>query len=253
MLVLSRKPKERVVFPNLGISVEILRVAGKAVRVGVEAPTDVRVVRGELLDDDELSVSIDASRQNRHHFRNRLNAANLALHVLQKQLDAERLQDAEETLRQALNIFSELDHLASEQSGSHQQSTTVRRALVVEDNANERELLAAYLRLCGYEVDTVEDGAAALDYLAGHAQPDVMLLDMQMPRMNGWETIAAIRSKPEYRSIRLCAVSGADQSAAPPMPLGDRGVDRWFSKPLNPTEFADQLDAELAGVGADLQ
>lgn len=249
MLVLSRKPKERVVFPNLGISVEILRVAGKAVRVGVDAPEGVRVLRGELLNDEETCEPAIACRENQHHFKNRLNAGNLALHVLQKQLDAGRLLDAEQTLRQALCIFSELDHLASKQGLSPQQSKTVRRALVVEDNANERELLAAYLRLCGYEVDAVEDGAAALDYLAGHAQPDVMLLDMQMPRMNGWETIAAIRSKPEYRHIRLCAVSGADQNATH-IPLGDLGVDRWFSKPLNPTEFADQLDAELAGASA---
>ncbi len=103
-------------------------------------------------------------------------------------------------------------------------------------------MLAGYLRLCGYEVDTVEDGVSALDYLAKHERPDLVLLDMQMPRMDGSATISAIRRDPNYQGIKLFAVSGMDRNAMQ-IPIGDRGVNRWFAKPLNPAEFANELDA----------
>ena len=53
MLVVSRKENQSIVFPALGISVNIVRAGGKTVRVGVDAPKDVRILRGELMDDTE--------------------------------------------------------------------------------------------------------------------------------------------------------------------------------------------------------
>jgi carbon storage regulator CsrA len=50
MLVLSRRESEKIFFPDLGISLEIVRVKGNTVRVGIDAPQEVRVLRGELLD-----------------------------------------------------------------------------------------------------------------------------------------------------------------------------------------------------------
>jgi len=253
MLVLSRKKNQTIRFPNLGISVEILRLSGNTVRVGVDAPHDVRVLRGEL-EEESQDGGGEAKQQRktlRHELRNRLNSATLALHVLQKQLDAGRVEDAEATLTKALESFAQLDQLASQQSldssSNLDQRETVaqsRRALVVEDSANERELLAGYLRLCGYTVDAVEDGQAALDYLAKHSRPDVVLLDMQMPRMDGAKTIAAIREQEQYRDIKLFAVSGTDRQSVG-LPAGDRGVDRWFQKPIEPGSFASELASEL--------
>ena len=247
MLVVSRKENERVTFPNLGISVEILRIAGNAVKVGIEAPRDVHVLRGELTTDQSRRESYEASRRQCHDFRNRLNTANLALHLLQRQIDAGQLDDAEDTLAKALDAFAELDGLASAATVRASRGRTVagRRALVVEDSANERELLAGVLRLCGYEVDTVADGLAAMTYLASHERPDIVLLDMQMPRMDGRKTISAIRRNPSYRDIKLFAVSGLDRASLD-VPLGKRGVDRWFTKPLHPDEFIGELDTELA-------
>ena len=48
MLVLSRKVKDRIVFPELGISIEVKEIRGKQVRVGIEAPDDIKILRGEL-------------------------------------------------------------------------------------------------------------------------------------------------------------------------------------------------------------
>ena len=107
-----------------------------------------------------------------------------------------------------------------------------RRALIVEDNPNESELLAAYLQMNGYAVEVVADGFEALSYLDSHEHPDFVLLDMAMPRCNGPQTVASIRRNPALRSLRLFAVSGADQRETG-VAFGRFGVDRWFSKPVN--------------------
>ncbi len=70
------------------------------------------------------------------------------------------------------------------------------KALLVEDNANKSNLLAGYLRMTGFEVDTAGDGADALDYLRSHDRPDVVLLDMLMPRCDGPTTIGRIAAIP---------------------------------------------------------
>ena len=266
MLVLSRKQNQNISFPNLGISIEILRVDGKTVRIGIEAPKEVRVLRGELVDADTPTASGDRAtslvssnssgdedRKRVHDLRNQLNSANLALHVIQKQLERGMVIEAEQTLSQAVESLSQLNQLAQEpvsvresiQAGAAKgQSDDQCSALVVEDNPNERELLAGFLELCGYKVDVVEDGAAAMEYLA-KTQPDIVLLDMQMPRMDGPSTIAAIRSNPLFENIKLFAVSGSDQESLG-VQQGAQGIDRWFSKPIKPGDFAKDLASEVS-------
>ncbi len=51
MLVLSRKPDEKILLPDLGITVEVIRVSGNRVKLGISAPENIRVLRGELVDD----------------------------------------------------------------------------------------------------------------------------------------------------------------------------------------------------------
>lgn len=248
MLVLSRKANQTIRFPNLGICVEIVRIAGGKVRVGIDAPKDVRILRGELADDLPAEPEWDVARKQRHELRNQLNSVSLALLLLQKQLDSGRSDDAERTLSEALQALERLDRLASADAtnlDSADSQSQARRALVVEDNDNERQLLAGYLQLCGYDVDAVPDGVAAMEYLAESRQPDVVLLDMQMPRMDGRKTISAIRCNPAYRGIKLFAVSGMDRESMD-IPLGEHGVDRWFHKPLTPSKFAKALDSEMA-------
>jgi carbon storage regulator CsrA len=248
MLILSRKQNQRILFPNLEITVEILRVSGSAVRVGVEAPAHVRVLREEVADGPELEGITEASRTRRHILRNRMNTANLALHLAQKHLNHHRYEDAEKTLRRALSELTTLDSLvASAANGIAGKPTASAeakpRALIAEDNSNERELLAAYLRLSGYEVAVVSDGIEVLEFLERNPLPDVVLLDMEMPRMNGEETIAAIHSKPEYQGLKIFVVSGSERKEA--TEGGIRGADYWFSKPLAPPAFVRELNHKL--------
>ncbi|HEX4415189.1 MAG TPA: carbon storage regulator, partial [Lacipirellulaceae bacterium] len=211
MLVLSRGRNDKVVFPTLGISVEILRVAGNKVRLGIDAPHEVPVHRHEITEKMEANGETHTlkfpeakeglERKLTHATRNRLNSAALGLHLLHRNIEVGDLSDAESTI---FKIFNELKAIEEELDGPVKEKPRVvkpsataadlhHRALVVDDDDNERELLAGCLRVSGFEVDTAEDGLQAMVRLTEHA-PDVVLLDMLMPRFDGGKTISAIRS-----------------------------------------------------------
>jgi carbon storage regulator CsrA len=253
MLVLSRKANQTVVFPSLGISVEIVNIAGKTVSIGVRAPHDIRVLRGELVPPESVLSSADSDHKRQHELRNRLNKANLALKLLQKQLQRGQTESAEESLAIALRTLEELEMAVSGGKRANLEPTSIvprlqnsqprKRALLVEDDANERELLASYLRVCGYDVDAVEDGIAALEYLSTN-KPDAVVMDMEMPRLNGSETVQAIRNDARFDDLKLFVVSGMEQKKMR-MPVGKRGVQHWFQKPLQPEDLVNKLASSL--------
>src|SRR3954449_5091036 len=113
MLVLSRKENEKVLFPNLGIALQILRVAGGKVRLGIEAPGDVAVVRHEIASEDQLAEFAErlkrSAKDGSHEVRNRLHTTLLGLSLVQKQLARNLLADAEETLDQLIASMKGLD------------------------------------------------------------------------------------------------------------------------------------------------
>ena len=262
MLVLSRGRNDKVVFPTLGISVEILRVAGNKVRLGIEAPHEIPVHRHEV--SERMAASGETSTLKfpttvgqlaaklNHDTRNRLNAAALGLHLLHRKLETNDLTDAESTIFKIFNelkaIEGQLDGKPAAKSSTTETSTDREgephhRALVVEDDDNERELLAGCLRVSGFDVDTAADGLQAMVRLTERA-PDVVLLDIRMPRFDGRKTISAIRSNPDYRDLKLFAVSGTRPEHSN-ITLGPGGVDRWFTKPLNPKTLIEALRDEL--------
>jgi len=153
------------------------------------------------------------------------------------------------TLQKALKEFDSLDAAVLAHSIGTPESinTRKRRALLVEDNSNESELLAGYLRLTGYEVDTAADGLQALIYLSRHLPPDVVLIDMHMPEMDGPETVRSIRGNPDLSSVKVFAVTGKTPAEAG-LEIGAAGVDRWFQKPVNPERLVHELNGELKSL-----
>ena len=270
MLVLSRKEDQKIIFPNLGISVEVTRVKGNSVRLGIDAPRSIKVVRGELLENDDVSVDAfnqlesrlkEVDLETRHTLRNHMNTASLAVNVAQKQIEKGGHDKAEIFLSQAIDALNELNQLfESIEMGSEKEAVPTKAspvptnaadsqgkwtALVVEDNDNERELLAGVLEMAGFEVISVPDGQAAVDYLSLHARPDIVLMDMNMPRLSGPQTISKIRSESANSELPIFGVSGLTQTEAN-IPLGDRGVTGWFSKPVNPNQLVRYLQEEIS-------
>src|SRR4051794_20504535 len=98
MLVLSRHAEETIVFPQSGITVHVLGVRGQTVRVGVEAPPEVKVLRGELAEMQTPAAPVKRPSPS-HALRNRLNTIGLLTHLLERQWAAGRAADAAATLR----------------------------------------------------------------------------------------------------------------------------------------------------------
>jgi carbon storage regulator CsrA len=244
MLVLSRRLNDKIVFPTLGISVEILRVDGRTVRVGVEAPKSVPVIRAELAGTQrepiEPALSKPAARQLDHELRGRLNTATVALFVAQKQLEIGDTTAAQRTLREALGVFAALEKELESSPAKAARASHRLSALLVEENVNESALLAGYLRLSGIDVDAVNDGQAALDYFATMGRPDVVLLDMRLPSRSGPEILESVRSYPSRCDLKVFAVTGSSSSEFE-LPTSPKGVDGWFSKPLNPPHMIEAI------------
>lgn len=111
--------------------------------------------------------------------------------------------------------------------------------MIVDDDDNERELLAGFLGMCDYDVASVRDGIEAENYLAQNATPEFILLDMFMPRCNGREFLANLRDKRQFDSTHVFVVSG---SSPDELKMSVReGYTHWFNKPLDPRRIVDAL------------
>jgi carbon storage regulator CsrA len=253
MLVLSRGRNDKVVFPSLGISVEILRIASNKVRIGIDAPDEISVLRHEIAEQEAHvnrlgGVNPASPARLSHAIRNRLHRATMGLHVLHKKVESGDAHDAETMI---FKIFNELKAIEGEvdpnngDSGAAMQDDRPCRTLLVEDDANEQELMAAYLRMSGIDVETAMDGLQAMVHLSKHERPDVVLMDMRMPRFDGRKAVAAIRDNPDYLGLKIFAVSGTEQSETH-VSVGPRGVDRWFRKPVNPQRIVEAIHEEVA-------
>jgi DNA-binding response OmpR family regulator len=105
--------------------------------------------------------------------------------------------------------------------------------LVVDDDPNMRELLGIHLRNAGYDVNTAEDGVEG-GYGVLRARPDLIICDVNMPHMDGFEFIAAMREEAGMRSIPVIFLTSADEGEFRGAELGAVG---YVPKPIR----ADQL------------
>jgi carbon storage regulator CsrA len=246
MLALSRRPGERIVFPRLDIAFKILQIKGNSVRVGIEAPPDVRVFREEIAPANDAPPPPE-SRRLTHCQRKQLNSALLAFHLVEKQLHAGLLDGARETLQCGLQVLESFDSSARGGEPPSRAESNARKiaALLVEDDPIEESLLTSFLRPSGFRVERARDGYEALEYRASNPRPEFVLLDMGLPRLNGQTTNSRIRQDPQLPGSRVSAVTGSSQEEAG-VSTGPGGVDRWFQKPLNPARLAEAMTAAAA-------
>jgi CheY-like chemotaxis protein len=113
------------------------------------------------------------------------------------------------------------------------------RILVVDDNQDAASMLAALLRMMGHQVQSVHDGIAALAELDAF-RPQVVLLDIGLPKMDGYQVAEQIRRKHTSREVLLIAVTGYGHEQA--IQRGrEVGFDHHLLKPLNPRELGELL------------
>lgn len=88
-----------------------------------------------------------------------------------------------------------------------------KRILIIEDDANIRDVMKMALEFDGYSVATAKDGKEGLRELAENPHPDLILLDLMMPIMNGWEFVEAKKSDPTIKAIPVVVVSAYSEKA----------------------------------------
>lgn len=110
-----------------------------------------------------------------------------------------------------------------------------RRVLLVEDNDDIRRMLAQMLELKGLTVATASDGSQGIDVFIDF-QPDVALIDLGLPDVNGYEVAKIIRNKPEYADTMLVAVTGYGRDSDQRRAIA-AGFDFLLVKPVNPQEL----------------
>ncbi len=116
------------------------------------------------------------------------------------------------------------------------------RVLVVDDNEGIRSFLANLLELRGYDVDTAEDGRRALALLEGGAAPDVVLLDVMMPGIDGLETLRRLRERDAEVPVVMLSVVGTASTIVTAM---ECGASDYLNKPFEDGELLATLDKVL--------
>ncbi len=261
MLVLSRQLNQKILFPSLNVAVTVLGIKSGVVRLGIEAPPEVTVLRGELQQraaewaapepqapPPPVAQPVPEASRPLH---DRLQDTGLGLGMVRLLLDAGHTEEAKAALAGVQEQFCLLRRDAEEGQAPPQTAAPRKplKALLVEDDQKECELLASFLRMAGLEVDTAGDGADALDYLRTRGCPDVVLLDMGMPRVDGPTAVREIRRDPHYAGLKIFGVSGHLPNEFD-LESGPTGIDRWFHKPFDPAALLHDLTEELCCAAA---
>jgi DNA-binding response OmpR family regulator len=119
------------------------------------------------------------------------------------------------------------------------------RVLVVDDDEVIRQLIAVNLTLEGFDVATAVDGQDCLDKVAA-ISPDVITLDVMMPRLDGWVTAMELRKNPQTSHVKVVLITARAQEDD--RSLGRRiGVDAYLTKPFDPGEMI-RIVRELASA-----
>jgi CheY-like chemotaxis protein len=123
-----------------------------------------------------------------------------------------------------------------------------QRILVVEDNEQNLYLVTWILEKHGHEVVPARDGREGIA-LANEIRPALILLDIQLPQMDGYAVARALRSRPELDRVPIVAVTSYAMA-------GDRerilaaGCNGYIEKPINPQSFVEEVEQHMRAVDA---
>ena len=121
------------------------------------------------------------------------------------------------------------------------------RILIAEDEPDIRELVAFTLRFAGHEVNTTSNGEEALQ-VASQTVPDLVLMDVRMPRMTGYDACRAMKADPSLKDIPIVFLSAKGQDAEIQTGL-DAGAEEYLLKPFAPDQLVERVWTILSKFG----
>ncbi len=120
------------------------------------------------------------------------------------------------------------------------------RALVIDDDPTILRMMSTILNTLGYEVSNASNGFEGLEKLKKLGAPNVILVDWNMPGMNGLEFVKAVRANSVYADLPLIMVTTELEMSQLALTF-DAGVNEYIMKPFEPVMIQEKL--QLAGVG----
>ena len=121
------------------------------------------------------------------------------------------------------------------------------KILIAEDERDIRDLVAFTLRFAGYEVVAAANGEEAV-VLAPKENPDLILMDVRMPRMTGYDACRILKANPEMKDIPVVFLSAKGQESEIQTGLGV-GAEEYLLKPFAPDQLTERVRAILAKFG----
>lgn len=122
-----------------------------------------------------------------------------------------------------------------------------KRILVVDDEPNIVLSLEYLMRQAGYEVSTAADGEQALEAIKA-APPDLVLLDVMMPKHDGYEVCQLVRNHPEWRGVKIVMLTARGREVEREKGLS-LGADDYITKPFATQELIEKVRQVLGEVG----
>ena len=123
------------------------------------------------------------------------------------------------------------------------------KILIAEDEHDIRELITFTLKFAGYEVVAVKDGQEAVEKIP-EEMPDMILMDVRMPRMTGYEACRLVKAEEATKDIPLIFLSAKGQDAEVEEGL-DAGATEYLLKPFAPNELIDKIKEVMGRIGKE--
>lgn len=121
------------------------------------------------------------------------------------------------------------------------------KILIAEDERDIRDLVAFTLRFAGYEVIPASNGEEAVN-LVPKEKPDLILMDVRMPRMTGYDACRILKADPEMKDIPIVFLSAKGQESEIQTGM-DVGAEEYMLKPFAPDQLTERVKAILAKFG----
>jgi DNA-binding response OmpR family regulator len=121
----------------------------------------------------------------------------------------------------------------------------VRRVIYIEDEPEMIDLVDLILHRKGYEVQGSNGGKAGLDLMRAHL-PDLVLLDLMLPEMDGWDVYQQMKADEQLRLIPVIVITAKAQNIDKVLGLHIAKVDDYITKPFSPQELIDSIENVLA-------